>query len=143
MSRIVSGIFSGLSSLVGVFKPVKKLTEEQKKLIPFRDKAQNILINQGVSKREVKVEIMPQFDEIGRKNLEGRTGIIFYCKGTKNKEEARKSQLAVEKAVLEVSKEIPTEFGTRFFLQVGPRPFGRCLIMSIINGKIDYCDAWA
>ena len=136
MLRIVDNIFLGISSLAHAILSGKKLTTEQKKLIPYRDKAQSILSNQGVSKRDVKVKIFHPSQEDGM-------AITFSCKGTENKEEAKRLQQAVEKVVLEILKEIPKELETRFFLQVGPRPFGRCLIMSVTNGKVDYCDAWA
>ena len=135
MRALLPTIHTGFSNLVSAFKPTKKLTEEQVKLIPFRDKAQNILSTQGVSKRDVKVEILHPSQEDGM-------AIAFSCKGTENKEEAKKSQLAVEKAVLEILKEIPSELGTRFFLQVGPKPFSRCLSMVVTAGKVDYCDVY-
>ena len=110
MSRIVNRIFSGLSNLRGVFNPAKKLTEEQTKLIPYRDFAQSLLNAKGISKKDVMVEICHPFKP-------DETAITFVIKRPNySGEKIRKQYSAIYETARKLSECIPVNPKTTFII---------------------------
>ena len=134
MSGIVNKVLSGVSSLVSVFKPSKKLTEEQAKLIPYRDFAQSLLQAKGISKREVSVEISHPFKADG-------IAITFVFKNPEHVgERVLKQRKATYETVIELSKCIPANPKTIFIIkEVGKGAIFYPTKVGVTNGdKLDF-----